>query len=58
MGQIILHPEHPDYCKECMYYDKDKGGCKSQGYQEHMFKKIISHVDVRVKHAEDPNRRK
>ncbi len=22
MAEIILHPAHPDYCKECAFYDR------------------------------------
>lgn len=37
MGQIILHPEHPDYCIECIYHDNTTGACKNKRYQAHIY---------------------
>ena len=36
MAEIILHPCHPNYCKECIYYSS--GGCLSEDYKENSYK--------------------
>lgn len=36
MNNIILHPSHPDYCKRCIYCDRD-GMCKSKEYQKNSY---------------------
>ena len=35
-AEIILHPAHPDYCKECIY--NAPIGCKSKDYNENSYK--------------------
>lgn len=35
MAEIILHSRHPDYCKECVYYDSHDQCCKSKDYGRH-----------------------
>lgn len=37
MGEIILHLRHPDYCKECAFYDNKIGVCKSDDYANHIY---------------------
>lgn len=34
MAEIILHPGHPDYCKECIFHEQSKGQCKSEDYKK------------------------
>ena len=34
MAEIILHPTHPDYCRECIYDDVKFGACKNEAYKE------------------------
>lgn len=36
MAEIILHPAHPDYCKECIYYTEAK--CLSEEYNRNSYK--------------------
>lgn len=36
VGEIILHPSHPDYCKECMYYSERPETCTNQKYEANM----------------------
>lgn len=38
MAEIILHPCHPDYCKECIYHDDKHAGCLSEDYQKNSYK--------------------
>lgn len=38
MGEIILHPCHPDYCKECIFYDGSNGSCQSEDYKKNSYK--------------------
>ena len=38
MAEIILHPCHPDYCKECIYHDDKHAGCLSENYQKNSYK--------------------
>lgn len=40
MGEIILHPSHPDYCKECTYYDDSNAACKNEKYKEHSYEVV------------------
>ena len=40
MGEIILHPSHPDYCKECIYYGRSNGGCQNEEYIKNAYKVI------------------
>lgn len=40
MAEIILHPRHPDYCKECVFYDGKNGGCKSKDYEQNSYKVV------------------
>lgn len=37
MGEIILHPGHPDYCKECVYYIEGSKSCTSKEYDENSY---------------------
>lgn len=37
MAEIILHPGHPDYCKECIFYEQSKGQCKSGDYKKNSY---------------------
>ena len=30
MAEIILHPGHPDYCKECIFHEQSKGRAKAK----------------------------
>ena len=34
MAEIILHPTHPDYCRECIYDDVKFGAGKNEAYKE------------------------
>lgn len=38
MAEIILHPCHPDYCKECIFYGSLNGNCKSGDYARNIYK--------------------
>ena len=38
MAEIILHPCHPDYCKECIFYGSSNGGCQSEDYIQNSYK--------------------
>lgn len=38
MAEIILHPCHPDYCKECIYRDTRTDSCKSSDYNRNSYK--------------------
>lgn len=40
MGEIILHPCHPDYCKECIFYSEEDGACKSKDYEQNSYKVV------------------
>lgn len=40
MGEIILHPGHPDYCKECVFYDRKSGACHSADYIQNSYKVV------------------
>lgn len=40
MAEIILHPQHPDYCKECILYDEKNGACKSKDYEQNSYKVV------------------
>ena len=35
MAEIILHPAHPDYCKECMYYTPFQ--CNNEEYNKNSY---------------------
>ena len=35
MAEIILHPNHPDYCSECIYYGDKFGNCLNAEYNKH-----------------------
>ena len=37
MAEIILHPCHPDYCKECIY-SSSNGSYKSEDYKKNAYK--------------------
>lgn len=37
MAEIILHPRHPGYCKECIFYDEKNGSCKSKDYEQNSY---------------------
>ena len=37
VGKIILHPEHPDYCKECVHYIGGSKGCASREYDANSY---------------------
>lgn len=37
MGDIILHPHHPDYCKECIFNDQNNGTCGNKEYNSHSY---------------------
>lgn len=32
MAEIVLHPRHPDYCKECIFHTQSQ--CKSEDYKK------------------------
>lgn len=56
MGEIILHPTHPDYCKECIYYESY--GCINTDYQKNSYYvncvwRYCKYKKVRNKHGED-----
>lgn len=36
MAKVILHPNHPDYCKECIFHGKNSE-CLSKDYTEHLY---------------------
>lgn len=36
MAEIILHPTHPDYCKECIYSNKN-GSCSNNDYNKNSY---------------------
>lgn len=40
MAEIILHPCHPDYCKECIFtaYGSSNGSCQSEDYIQNIYK--------------------
>jgi hypothetical protein len=38
MAEIILHPTHPDYCKECIYDNIKTGACTNEKYIENSYK--------------------
>ena len=38
MAEIILHPCHPDYCKECIFYGSSNGSCQSEDYIQNSYK--------------------
>lgn len=38
MAEIILHPAHPDYCKECIYHDDKKANCLNKDYMKNSYK--------------------
>lgn len=38
MGEIILHPTHENYCKECIYSNKKSGTCKNEKYINNQYK--------------------
>ena len=40
MGEIILHPCHPDYCKECVFHGGENGACKSKDYEHNIYKVV------------------
>lgn len=40
MAEIILHPQHPDYCKECVYHDDKNGACMSKDYAQNTYKVV------------------
>lgn len=40
MAEIILHPLHPDYCKECIFYDSSNAACKSEEYKAHSYEVV------------------
>ena len=40
VGKIILHPSHPDYCRECMYYTERPETCTSQKYEVNIYQVI------------------
>ncbi len=35
MAEIILHPNHPDYCSECIYYGDKFDNCLNEEYNKH-----------------------
>lgn len=35
VAEIILHPTHPDYCKECIY--STPSGCSNTDYQKNSY---------------------
>ena len=37
MGEIILHPCHPDYCNECIFHGSSFGDCQSEDYNKHSY---------------------
>lgn len=37
MGEVILHPCHPDYCNECIYHGGEFGNCLSEDYNKHSY---------------------
>lgn len=39
MAKVILHPNHPDYCKECIFLGKN-GECLSKDYTENSYKVV------------------
>lgn len=36
MAEVILHPKHPGYCKECIFHGKNSE-CLSKDYIEHSY---------------------
>ena len=40
VGEIILHPSHPDYCKECVYYTEGPQSCTSKEFAENSYSVI------------------
>ena len=40
MGEIILRPSHPDYCKECMYHGEKPEICMSKKYEANIYQVI------------------
>lgn len=40
MAEIILHPNHPGYCKECIFYNEKNEACESKDYRQNMYKVV------------------
>lgn len=40
MAEIILHPQHTGYCKECVYHDDKNGDCTSKDYTQNSYKVV------------------
>lgn len=40
MAEIILHPAHTDYCKECAFYDRKSDSCQSEDYKQNSYKVV------------------
>ena len=38
MVEIILHPCHENYCKECIFNDDVNGVCKNEKYNQNSYK--------------------
>lgn len=37
MAEIIKHPRHPDYCKECIFHEPSQCQCKSEDYKKNIY---------------------
>lgn len=63
MAEIILHPCHPDYCKECIYHDDKHAGCLSEDYQKNSYKvncvwRYCKYKRIRHKESEGESERR
>lgn len=63
MAEIILHPCHPDYCKECIYHDGKHAGCLSEDYQKNSYKvncvwRYCKYKRIRHKESEGESERR
>lgn len=56
MAEIILHPNRPDYCRECIFYDEKNGGCKNKDYEQNSYKVICVWHYCKYKQKRDGKR--
>lgn len=59
MAEIILHPIHPDYCKECMYHGEEPETCTNTKYKENSYQIVcvLHYCPYKRKREKDDKRR-
>lgn len=56
MVEIILHPHHPGYCKECVFYDDKNEACTSKDYEQDSYKVVCVWRYCKYKRKRDAER--